>query len=115
MVQNLWAYAFVYIACLVLVKFSIISFYRRIFKMNWAMWACLIIVIGWGLGSLIALLVACRPISYFWKRYVDPDGGKCLFDLYPFYMGNAATNVAADGLILTIPMPIVWKLQMQNF
>ncbi|KAJ5549326.1 hypothetical protein N7513_006560 [Penicillium frequentans] len=113
--RNLWAYAFVYIACLVLVKSSIISFYRRIFNMNWALWACLFIVIGWGIGSLITLLVACRPISYFWNWYIDPDGGKCLFDLYYFYIGNAVANVATDGLILMIPMLIVWKLQMQNF
>ncbi|KAJ5667277.1 hypothetical protein N7507_003141, partial [Penicillium longicatenatum] len=49
-----------------------------------------------------------------WKsrRYVDPDGGKSLFNISHFYIANAAVNVASDG---KIPMPITWKLQMRIF
>lgn len=82
--------------------------------MNWQMWTCLFISIGWGIGCVVALLVACQPISYFWTQFTNPNGGKCLYNLYQFYIGNAAVNVTTDGLILMIPMPIIWRLQMRQ-
>lgn len=36
-----------------------------------------------------------------------------MFSLYSFYMGNVAANVATNVIILLVPIPLVWKLQMR--
>ncbi|OAX79203.1 hypothetical protein ACJ72_06481 [Emergomyces africanus] len=42
----------------------------------------------------------------------DSKAGRCLFEPHVFYLGNAAANVLTDVLILLVPIPLVWKLQM---
>ncbi|RHZ54472.1 hypothetical protein CDV55_100744 [Aspergillus turcosus] len=78
------------------------------------MWICVFLAVGYWFSCTIAFLVCCRPLSYYWTQYRDPKGGKCIFNLYPFYIGNAAANVATDGIILLVPIPLVWKLQMRT-
>ncbi|KAH2640469.1 hypothetical protein KXW54_006431 [Aspergillus fumigatus] len=112
--QLLLAYVLVYVVAIPLIKLSIILFYRRIFGMNWVMWICVLLTVGYWFSCTVAFLVCCRPLSYYWTQYRDPGGGKYIFNLYPFYIGNAAANVATDGIILMVPIPLVWKLQMRT-
>lgn len=81
--------------------------------MNWMMWVCLFCSIGFAIGTVIAFLCASRPLSYFWTQFTNPAGGSYAYDLYRFYLGNAAANVCIDVLILLVPIPIVWGLQLQ--
>lgn len=78
------------------------------------MWFCVFLTVGYVVSCYIAFLVCCRPVSYYWTQYVDPTGGQCIFNLYPFYIGNAAANVTTDVIILLVPVPLVWKLQMRT-
>ncbi|EDP55402.1 integral membrane protein Pth11-like, putative [Aspergillus fumigatus A1163] len=110
----LLAYVLIYVVAIPLIKLSIILFYRRIFGMNWVMWICVLLTVGYWFSCTVAFLVCCRPLSYYWTQYRDPGGGKYIFNLYPFYIGNAAANVATDGIILMVPIPLVWKLQMRT-
>lgn len=89
-------------------------FYRRIFGMNWMICATLFISYGWCVGSMIAALCACEPISYFWNELIDPTSGSYRYNFYYYYVGNAAANVVTDVLILLVPMPVVWSLQMRT-
>lgn len=89
-------------------------FYRRIFGMNWMISACLFIAYSWAIGSMIAALCACHPVSYFWNEAIDPQSGWYRYNFYYYYIGNAAANVVTDVLILLIPIPIVWKLHMRT-
>lgn len=88
-------------------------FYRRIFGATWLNWASLCLTVGWFIGSLIALLCSPDPVSFFWTETVNPFGGHYRYDFYRYYIGNAASNVATDILILTVPIPVVWRLQMR--
>ena len=88
-------------------------FYRRIFSMNWMIWTCLIISCCWCAGSMVAALSAPKPVSYFWNEVTDPSSGRYRYDFYYYYIGNATANMVTDVLILTAPLPIVWKLQMR--
>ncbi|EAW07002.1 putative integral membrane protein Pth11-like [Aspergillus clavatus NRRL 1] len=110
----LFAYVLIYVVAIPLIKISIVLFYRRIFGMEWAMWMCIFLTVGYWISCSIAFLVCCRPTSYYWTQYRDPSGGRCIFDLYPFYLGNAAANVVTDGIILMVPIPLVWRLQMRT-
>ncbi|KKZ62461.1 hypothetical protein EMCG_03124 [[Emmonsia] crescens] len=107
-----YIYMFMYILSVPLIKFSILLFYRRIFGMNWAMWICFGLSGGYYVACTITLIVACQPISYYWTQVEDAKSGRCLFHPHVFYLGNAAANVVTDVLILLVPIPLVWKLQM---
>lgn len=97
-----------------MIKMSIILFYRRIFGMSWALWFCIFLALGYWISVSIAFVLACSPPSYFWTQYSDPSSGFSRFPLYPFYIGNAAANVITDGIILLVPVPIVWRLQIKT-
>ena len=113
-VQILFAYVLIYVVTVPLIKLSDLLFYRRVFGMNKAMWFCVGLTLGYWVSCTVAFLVCCRPISYYWTQYVDPSGGRCVFNLYPFYIGNAAANVTTDVIILLVPMPLIWKLHMRT-
>ncbi|KAL4880542.1 integral membrane protein Pth11-like protein [Aspergillus karnatakaensis] len=112
--QTHFAYVLIYVWAIPLIKLSIIFFYRRIFGTTPIMYLCGFLTIGYFIACTIAFSACCRPPSYYWTQYADPTGGHCVFDLYPFYIGNAAANVATDLLILVVPVPLVWKLQMRT-
>ncbi|CAG8122282.1 unnamed protein product [Penicillium olsonii] len=112
--QGLFAYVLLYLVELLLIKVSILMFYRRIFNMNWMIWTCLILSCCWCTGSMVAALSAPKPISYFWSEVSDPSSGIWRYNFYYYYIGNAASNVVLDVLIFIIPIPIVWKLQMRT-
>ncbi|KAG5288856.1 Pth11-like integral membrane protein [Histoplasma capsulatum G186AR] len=107
-----YIYMFMYILNVPLIKFSILLFYRRIFGMNWSMWVCFFLSGGYYIACTITLIIACQPISYYWTQVQDAKSGSCRFQPHIFYLGNAAANVATDVLILLVPIPLVWKLQM---
>ncbi|KAJ5114638.1 hypothetical protein NUU61_000397 [Penicillium alfredii] len=106
------AFIYIYLPLISTIKCSILLLYRRLFGMNWMIWANLFMSIGWGVGGVIAFSCACQPLSYFWTQYIDPKGGKCIINLFGYYIGTSSANVFTDLLILAMPMPIVWKLQM---
>ncbi|KAI2788218.1 hypothetical protein POX_e06231 [Penicillium oxalicum] len=113
MKKILFSYLLIYIFELFLIKLCILSFYRRIFGRRTTIWICLFLTIGWTLGSMIALLTSCDPISYFWTSTYDLDAGHFRYSFYDYYIGNAAANVVIDLLILLIPIPVFWNLHMR--
>ncbi|KAL4963048.1 putative integral membrane protein Pth11-like [Aspergillus stella-maris] len=112
--QTHFAYVLIYVWAIPLIKLSIITFYRRIFGMTRIMWLCAFLTMGYFIACTIAFSSCCQPPSYYWTQYSHPEGGYCRFDLYPFYLGNASANVATDLLILVVPIPLVWGLQMRR-
>ena len=50
----------------------------------------------------------CRPVSYFWNKEQE---GKCM-NTFSYYMACAALNVFTDLVILILPIPTVWSLQL---
>lgn len=99
---------------MVMIKSSILMFYRRILRINTLVWVCLALCFAWATGCAIAFTSACRPPSYFWTMYLNPEGGKCVTNLYAYYLGNAAGNLFTDLTILVLPMHVIWRLQMRR-
>ncbi|KAE8326683.1 hypothetical protein BDV39DRAFT_205598 [Aspergillus sergii] len=51
-----------------------------------------------------------------WNELDDfayPSGGKCIINLYAFYLGSAATDVFTDVITLLVPIPIISRLQIR--
>lgn len=97
-----------------MVKYAVLLLYRRIFDLTWSVYICAFLAFGYAVSVSVTISVACRPTSFFWTQWVNPlSGGKCVISLYEFYLWNAVANLLTDVLILCLPIPIVWSLQMK--
>jgi hypothetical protein len=74
-----------------------------------ATWAvCALVVITW-LGALIGSLTICKPLAYQWDKEIE--GGHC-GNLIKAYQFIGIPNILSDVLIMLLPLPAIWKLQM---
>ncbi|PYH92919.1 hypothetical protein BO71DRAFT_420462 [Aspergillus ellipticus CBS 707.79] len=109
----LFAHVILYAAGVTCTKTSIMMFYRRIFKLYWSLWPVMFLILGYFTVIIVTIAVACRPLPYFWEQYTHPDTAKgtCI-DTATFFLGNGIAAVLIDVIILCVPIPITWKLQM---
>ncbi|KAL4876880.1 hypothetical protein BJY04DRAFT_138127 [Aspergillus karnatakaensis] len=109
----IFAYVILYATTVPMVKLSVLLLYRRIFRLTWSLYICAFLSIGYTISVATTISVACVPTSYYWTQWVEPlSGGVCRIDLYQFYLWNAVANLLTDVIILCLPIPIVWRLQM---
>lgn len=55
----------------------------------------------------------CLPVAYFWNKTIP--GGRCLPNaLITIGLTNGVLSFAGDLFILAMPIPMIWKLKMNN-
>lgn len=69
------------------------------------------ITILFGFACWWLLSMACKPISYFWTAFNDPDTGRC-FDWKRFFISVSIMNLMTEFIIFIIPFPRIIRLQM---
>lgn len=67
-------------------------------------------LVAFWIGSFSAVLFSCHPIHIFWDEFIPPD--KCT-NFWNVLWGIAGPNIATDIVLLILPLPILWKLQMR--
>jgi len=60
---------------------------------------------------ILAVTLICRPIAYSYNRTIP--GGHC-GDMISFERYTAIFNLLADAILVVLPMPILWNLQMHT-
>ncbi|QYS93196.1 Epl1/Sm1 [Trichoderma simmonsii] len=109
---------FVTIAC---VKWSILAFYWRSFKIRSSVkipiYILAIIVLLWATSVILVTIFQCQPTSAWWNRFnpthpLQPDQYKCTVDSVKFFYGNAIPTIVTDVLMLALPLPYITKLQL---
>ncbi|KAL4778005.1 hypothetical protein BJX76DRAFT_366907 [Aspergillus varians] len=109
----IFSYVILYAATVPMVKLSVLLLYHRIFRFTWSLYICAFLSIGYTISVSTAISLACVPTSFFWTQWVDPlSGGHCRINLYNFYLWNGVANLFTDVIILCVPIPAVWRLQM---
>ncbi|KAK4506022.1 hypothetical protein PRZ48_003987 [Zasmidium cellare] len=97
----------------VLTKTSILLLYKRIFgvyeKFRKVIWAAIGLVVSYFIICTVLALAGCQPTSYFWNKH---QPGKCINEVQ-FFRWNGVTNLILDFVVLLIPMPMVWNLQLR--
>lgn len=90
--------------------------YHRIFgatkRLHYTLYISTALVLFWWVAVVIVVGVQCQPYNFFWTRYSDPLAQGVCIDTFAFLMGNGSTNAAIDFLLLFVPIPVVWKLEM---
>ncbi|KAI1428589.1 hypothetical protein F5Y12DRAFT_800470 [Xylaria sp. FL1777] len=92
------------------VKFSVLSFYHRIFPRSFNLWLCILgvgSVLWWILITLVSVF-QCNPVQKAWDIEVP---GTCIPYLRLF-IAIQVLNIVLDSAILILPISAVMKLQM---
>ncbi|KAK0515805.1 hypothetical protein JMJ35_001839 [Cladonia borealis] len=94
-------------------KIAVLLFYNRIFgggNFGLLLYAMIGLMIGWTIAFFFANLFQCMPISENWTGY----GGtvETCIKTVDMYLGQAYSDVISDALILSLPIPKIWTLQL---
>lgn len=68
-------------------------------------------MIAWAIALILAVFFGCRPFRYTWDKTVP--GGHCVNENAVGY-GITATNIVTDIVVLVLPIPWLWKLQLET-
>jgi len=93
-------------------KVSMLCLYLRIFIgriFQWLCYATLVVVVGWSVGSVMATIFQCVPISAVWDKSIK--GPHCI-DSDAFWYAYGIINILTDAAIFALPVREVTKLQL---
>ncbi|KAL8851941.1 MAG: hypothetical protein Q9221_003152 [Calogaya cf. arnoldii] len=112
-----YVFQILYAHGMTVIKLSILLFYCRLFprestskRWRFCVYAIAAVCIGFFISRITSTIFQCRPMSYFWTRQGD---GKCINELALIYFSQSL-SVLTDIFILTLPMPVVWKLRLRK-
>ncbi|KAI1316660.1 hypothetical protein F5Y16DRAFT_393092 [Xylariaceae sp. FL0255] len=95
-------------------KLSVIAFYLRVFvdRTTRLMTKILGVVIALiGLAIIITSLAQCRPFSARWNPALSATA--CI-NPTRYWQASSTLNVTTDVIVLLLPLPMVWKLQIDK-
>ncbi|KAJ2990366.1 hypothetical protein NUW58_g2991 [Xylaria curta] len=106
----LWVYMLIWAVGVFSVKIGILLFYWRVFQKTASFRLAAIIVTfistGIFLSNFFSFTFQCLPVQKFWHPKVD---GRCI-DQNAFYLISAIINVFGDIAVLSLPLPVIWRL-----
>ncbi len=101
-------------AATVSIRISMLLFYIRIFVVRRFRTICWIFIIL-NLLILISIIftacLICQPILYSFDKTIP--GGHC-GNLAHFELYSTITSLVSDSVIVILPMPMIWRLQMHT-
>lgn len=62
-----------------------------------------------GFGGISALLATCIPLAKAWDITITE--GRCI-NVTKLLISNAYYNIFSDFILLVLPLPMVWNLQL---
>ena len=96
-------------------KLSALFFYARVFTTHvntWftrSLWATGTLVIAWLIFALPSSIFQCTPVSKAWSVNIP---GHCI-NLSDWWLGSAILSVIIDFIILILPLPVLWSMQLR--
>ena len=63
------------------------------------------------LALILFQLLACRPIAHAWDPLIL---GTCVPNKLVVHIISAAINTASDLIIIIMPQPVIWRLNISN-
>lgn len=108
--QSVWLSSMFYLACLGFVKTSVLWFYTRLgdrylTRMSYVM---VVVVTSQALANVLVAAFQCQPVNKAWASTIP---GHCV-NINVFYLCNAALNIFTDVLTYSLPIRVIFKLQV---
>jgi len=96
------------------VKASVLFLYLDIFKIHTAfrriLYGFIVFIALFFIGFLISIITLCQPFSRYWN-VLGP--GHC-GSLSGSQVATSSINTVVDLAIVLLPLPVIWRLQMQR-
>ncbi|TRX88462.1 hypothetical protein FHL15_010652 [Xylaria flabelliformis] len=93
-------------------KTTILLLYLRLFRIHrWFRITTYLLITYiwlWGISEVIVAISQCIPIAYQWDKSLN---GHCI-DQLAYYRWVSVPNVIHDVIMLILPLPMVWSLQI---
>lgn len=100
-------------------KISILLFYLRVFPIQKLRIGVVILAaasIAWGIAFFFVTIFTCTPPHYIWDVNRAEYAKHCLPSsanrVIPIVI--ASTNILTDLLIIALPIPLIWNLQLSK-
>ncbi|KAJ6146305.1 hypothetical protein N7497_008287 [Penicillium chrysogenum] len=110
----LWLSVPFYNMTMIFAKLSALTLFARLFRPRPFLLATYIIMgalVIIGLWTTLSGFFFCVPVNAFWDPSEDVRLANCL-PAAPVWFTNAALQTSTDLVILVMPMPLLWKLQL---
>lgn len=113
--KMLWIIYYIFDTGTAVSKTSALFFYARVFSVNnsrfkYALWVVHAMNAAWLLAILLSVTFMCNPIQRAWQPALP---GTCL-NTGILWTGSGVTSLIIDVIILVMPLPMLWKLQMKT-
>jgi hypothetical protein len=109
MIQKFWAPSMAF------VKISIVVFIKRLFgsiRAYVVVSYCLAAFIAtWALAALLTNTFQCIPVQYYYDKDLK---GHCMSGQVQFFQSMGSIALIEDVIILCMPIPVFWKLQINT-
>lgn len=98
-------------------KLAILLLYQRIFDIGSkkifgrVIKVCIVLQCLDSLTYLCLIVLECIPISAVWDKSITNP--KCL-DLHAISVAGAISSMATDVILMLLPMPVLWTLQVSR-
>ncbi len=112
--QLLWIAEIFYMAAEAFVQLSLLAFYLRVFSsrtFRFVVFTLMGISVGFGIANTFAMIFQCTPIPFFWQGWAGETTGTCI-NINLFSWIRAAVEIGLDVAILSLPIPMLLKLEM---
>lgn len=104
-----------YFICSFFFKTSLILLYYRVFGVSNGFRKVLvvawIIVLCYFVGDVLAAVFECSPVAFYWDQSIP--GGHCV-NTVAFYRWNGVAGACMDLMILTLTIPMIWRLSLRT-
>lgn len=105
-----------YLSALPVIKISMCLTYLRIFQ-DKRFRMIVFVVIGlnvcYAISFVLVSVFQCWPISFAWTHWDKEHVGRCN-NINAQGWTSAAFNVILDIIVLSLPMPMLWKMQLNK-
>jgi hypothetical protein len=112
--KGIYACEILYVIAVALPKLSILGFYLRFLRQpieRALTWFVAVIVAATALATGLTATFQCSPVAYQWDKHIP--SGHCI-DIQTFYRWMSFPNIVTDVVILVLPLPMVWRLQLER-
>ena len=111
--RNNFIQEFFYNIGLTMAKLSVVLFYAHCFgsfsrPFRLALFSTAIAVVAWGTIFVSTDIFTCAPVRRAWEPSVP---GHCI-GFSGQALGSVISNVLIDLVMLVLPLPVLWRLQM---
>lgn len=117
--QSWWICYPFYSAVMIASKLSIGYFLLRVSVRRlhiWILYITMSVTLCAGLAFFVGSFLQCRPLSYWWTRYREPEGGSCIDPTIIIVLAYiySVFAIASDAMMALFPVLLISALNMNR-